>query len=1027
MSAGLEFCLLGPLLVRRDGVTVPLPEGKQRALLAALLLRTGRIVAADELAELLWAPAAPPPSAPVTVRNYVKRLRRALGPAGQDRIVTRPGGYLIRVESGELDVWVLEQALAAARAAATAASWQDAAKHAAAALELWRGDPLCGVESPMLIAAEVSRLTELRLQAYELRIEADLQLGLHAAVVTDLRQLTAANPLRENLHAQLMLALYRCGRRAEALEAYAQSRNVLVEEVGSEPGPQLQALHQQILRDDPALARPSAQPRADRARGPAAASPRQLPADVRCFTGRDAELDALWGMLSDTSAAGPVVISVIAGTAGVGKTALAVHWAHQVSARFPDGQLYANLRGYDPARPVAATDALAGFLRALGVGGQDIPAGQDERAARYRSILADTRMLVILDNAASEEHVRPLLPGTPACAAVVTSRDSLAGLVARDGAHRLDLDLLPLNDAVGLLRELVGERADADPHAVAALAAQCCRLPLALRVAAELTAARRDAPLAALVDELANQQQRLDLLDAGGDPHTALRTVLSWSYRHLDVCTARAYRLVALHPGSDLDPYAVAALTDASLEQGRSFVEVLARAHLIHRARAGRYGMHDLLRAYARELATAHDGAGQQHAALTRLFDHYLYTAAAAVNTLHPAGRDSRPRIPPPATPVPPVTDPAAALAWLDAERDTLVAVSAHTAWHGWPSHATRLSATLFRHLDAGSHYPEAITTHTHARDAARRTGNRAAEATALNHLAGPHRRQGRYQLAIMHYRQALTLFQQSGDRTGQAHALGNLGNAYADQGRYPAAISLHEQALDLYRQLGDVAGEARTLGNLGYIEERQGRYQQATRHQQQSLAIARETGNGTTECVALINLGTVELRQDHCQPAAGYLYRALALCRETGYRFFEADALTKISGVCLRQSRPQDATSHLQAALALYQETGNRSGEADALNILGEILLATGQPGHARTQHGTALSLANQIGDKYQQAHAHHGLGHAYRATDNPTRAHSHWQAALDLYTELGVPEADQVRAQLAAIDRTSGGARHI
>ena len=317
MPAGLEFCLLGPLLVRRDGVTVPLPEGKQRVLLAALLLRTGRVVAADELAELLWAPTAPPPSAPVTVRNYVKRLRRALGPAGQDRIVTRPGGYLIRVEPGELDVWVLEQALAAV----SAASWQDAARHAAAALRLWRGDPLCGVESPMLTAAEVSRLTELRLQAYELRIEADLQLGLHAAVVTDLRQLTAANPLRENLHAQLMLAFYRCGRRAEALEAYAQSRNVLIEEAGSEPGPVLQALHQQILRDDPALARPSAEPRADRARGPAAASPRQLPTDVRCFTGRDAELDALWGMLSDTSAAGPVVISAIAGTAGVGKPA----------------------------------------------------------------------------------------------------------------------------------------------------------------------------------------------------------------------------------------------------------------------------------------------------------------------------------------------------------------------------------------------------------------------------------------------------------------------------------------------------------------------------------------------------------------------------------------------------------------------------------------------------------------------------------------------------------------------------------
>jgi DNA-binding SARP family transcriptional activator len=1019
----VEFRILGPVEVRIAGQNLSVGHARQRSVLAVLILDLCRAVSAELLIDRVWG-EDPPASVRNVLYGYVARLRALIADAGDPGIsLTRQqSGYLLQAEPGHVDICRFRRLVTEASAAGE--NDQRAARLLDDALKLWHGPALAGLNSPWLTGMR-HRLEMDRTAAVLDLNDIRLRQGQHRALASELTEQVAASPADERLTGQLMLALYRSGRQAEALRCFERTRLHLADELGADPGPQLQQLHQQILIADPALE--PGNPLRLTVGGAVRVAPRQLPAAVAHFAGRANELAELTGLLDrpDEPVPGAIPVFAIGGTAGVGKTALAVRWAHQVSARFPDGQLYVNLRGYDPARPVAATDALAGFLGALGVGGQDIPAGQDERAALYRSILAGMRILVILDNAASEQHVRPLLPGTPACAVVVTSRDSLAGLVARDGAHRLDLDLLPLDDAVELLRELVGERADADPHAVTALAVQCCRLPLALRVAAELAAARRAAPLTALVDELADQQQRLDLLDAGGDPHTALRTVLSWSYRHLDGRTARAYWQAALHPGSDLDPYAVAALTDVSLEQGRSFVEVLVRAHLIHRTTAGRYGMHDLLRAYACELATAHEDAGQQHAALTRLFDHYLYTAAAAMNTLHPAGRDSRPRIPPPATPVPPVTDPAAALAWLDAERDTLVAISAHTAGHGWPSHATRLSATLFRYLDAGSHYPEAITIHTHARDTARRTGDRAAEATALNHLAGPHRRQGRYQLAIMHYRHALALFQQSGDCTGQAHALGNLGNAYADQGRYPAAISLHEQALDLYRQLGDAAGEARTLGNLGYIEERQGRYQHAARHQQQSLAIARENGHGTTECVALINLGTIELRQDRCQSAAGYLYRALTLCRDTGYRFFEADALTKISGMCLRQGRPQDATSHLQAALALYQETGNRSGEADALNILGEILLATGQPGHARTQHSTALSLANQIGDKYQQAHAHHGLGHAYRATENPTRAHSHWQAALDLYTELDVPEADQVRAQFAAIDRTSSGSR--
>ena len=364
-----------------------------------------------------------------------------------------------------------------------------------------------------------------------------------------------------------------------------------------------------------------------------ASVPRQLPAAVADFTGRAAELQALTRILDEVGKGvpGTVVISALGGSAGVGKTALAVQWAHQVAGRFPDGQLYVNLRGYDPDRPMPAADALAGFLHGLGVPGQDIPPGEAERAARYRSLLVGRKLLVVLDNAGSVEQVRPLLPGSPSCAVVVTSRDSLAGLVARDGATRLEVDLLPPADAADLLRAVIGQRAEDDPGAAGTLAAQCCRLPLALRVAAELAIARPGVPLADLAAELADQQWRLDLLDAGGDPHTAVRAVFSWSYRHLDDDSARAFRLAGLHPGPDFEPCAVAALIGTTLEQARPALDALARAHLIHPAGGGRYGMHDLLRAYARELADASDGEEEQNAALTRLFDHYLHTADTSV------------------------------------------------------------------------------------------------------------------------------------------------------------------------------------------------------------------------------------------------------------------------------------------------------------------------------------------------------------------------------------------------------------
>jgi tetratricopeptide (TPR) repeat protein/transcriptional regulator with XRE-family HTH domain len=749
--------------------------------------------------------------------------------------------------------------------------------------------------------------------------------------------------------------------------------------------------------------------------------PRQLPGAVACFTGRDAELAALTGLLdAQPGARAPaLVISAVAGTAGVGKTALAVHWAHQVAGRFPDGQLYVNLRGYDPGQPVPAADALAGFLRALGVAGPDIPGDADERAAAYRSLLAGRRMLVVLDNAGQAEQVRPLLPGSPGCVTVATSRDALPGLVARDGAIRLDLDLLPMPQAIGLLRALIGARVDAEPEAAAELAGLCARLPLALRVAAELAAARPAACLAELAGELADRQQRLDMLDAGGDPRAGIRAVFSWSYQHLGADAARLFRLVSLHPGLDFGVQAAAALAATPAVHAGRLLDALARAHLVQAAAPGRYALHDLLRAYARELASIHDGEGEQRAALTRLFDYYLQASAAAMDTLFPAEAARRPAMPPPAgCALPPVENLTAAREWLDAERANLAATAVHTAAHGWPGHAIRQAAVLFRYLDAGGHFAEAVIIHGHARDAAAQIADPDAEADALTSLGLVDLHQGRYQQATAQLQQALALSRETGDRHRQARALQDLGLGDFQQGRWPQAARQLEQAMDLFGQTGDRIGQARALGNLGIIAFQQGRPGQAADHLRQALVVYRETGYPAGEAYILANLGGGELTQGRYEQADGHLRQALPLFRETGNRTGEAHVLANLGILDLRQGRCQQATSSLQQALELFRQTGDRSGEAEALNGLGEVLLATGEPDGARTQHASALALTTGTGDKYEQARAHHGLARCCHAAGDLGPSRQHLNQALTLYTNLGAPEADQIRTQLAAGD---------
>jgi DNA-binding SARP family transcriptional activator/tetratricopeptide (TPR) repeat protein len=913
----MEFCLLGPLTVRRGDAVVALPAGKQRALLAALLLNANRVVPAEDLAETLWG-TAPPPSARVSVQNYVARLRKALGAEGHSRIGTQPRGYVISVAAGELDLTRFESLLGAARQAARDGSWESAAAQARAALALWRGEPLADVESELLIAREAPRLAELRLQALEIRIDADLQLGRPGEVISELRQLVAAQPLRERLHALLMLALYRDSRQAEALAAYRQARAVLIEELGTEPGPELQRLHRQILAADPALAR------TDRARPPASAAgpvPRQLPAALADFTGRATELAALAGMLDDAGAGGPgtVVISAIGGTAGVGKTALALHWAHQVANRFEDGQLYVNLRGFGPSdNPGTPGEAIRGFLDALGVPPERIPPLPEAQVGLYRSLLTDRKVLIVLDNVRDEQQMRPLLPASPGSLVLVTSRSQLSGLAAADGARLLSLDVLSHAEAVQLLAARLGHaRAAAEPDAAGQIASLCACLPLALAVAAARAAARPGFSLDALAGELTDAAARLDALDAG-DPDSSVRAVFSWSVRQLSDQAARMFGLLGLHPGPDITVPAAASLAKLAEPDARRLLHELTRAHLIAEHLPGRYAFHDLLRAYAAEQAHRIGSDTDQHEATGRVLDHYLHTAARAARLCNPTIEPVvlvTPRLG--ADPERPA-DRQQALAWFEAEHQVLLDAVVLAAESGFDSHAWQLPWAMAPFLQIRGYWQEWAATQRTALTAAVRLGDSAAQALSGRCLADALTSLGDHDQAGDHYASSLTLCQRLGDRFGEARTQQSLGWLAECQGRYADALGHDEQALRLFHAIGDKANEAITLNNVGWHHSTVGDYQQAREFCRQALTLSAEIG---LRSCAWDSLGYAEHHLGNLAEAAACYERALSLSREFGDRLGDAEILTHLGDNHHAAGELAQAREAWQQALAIFDD----------------------------------------------------------------------------------------------------------
>ncbi len=755
---------------------------------------------------------------------------------------------------------------------------------------------------------------------------------------------------------------------------------------------------------------------------PPAAVPRQLPAAVPHFAGRATELKLLSNLL-DTSqgAGGTVIISAIAGTAGVGKTTLAVRWAHQVADRFPDGQLYVNLRGFDPsATPVAPEHVIRGFLEALQVAPERIPASPDAQAGLYRTLLAGRRMLIVLDNARDEQQVRQLLPATPSCLVAVTSRSGLSGLVAADAAQRVSLDLLSESEARELLTLRLGAGpVTAEPDAVTELISLCARLPLALVIAAARAAAHPGHPLAAVAEELRARQSRLAALDAG-EPATSVRAVFSWSCHGLSPAAARLFRLLGLHPGPDITVPAAAGLGAVSPELSRELLHELTRAGLLSEQAPGRFAFHDLLRAYAAEQALARDTEQEARPALTGLLGYYLAAAAAAVNALFPAEKHRL--APPSATALPgaPVST-AAGLDWLDAERANLVAVTAHAAASGWPGHAIRLATIMYRYLEVGGHFLDALTVYACALEAAQHTGDLAAQADCLKNLGTIEASQGHYQQAADKVESARQLYHKIDDRRGQARTLSTLGGIDWCQSRYQHAANYLRQALAIYTEMGERLGKSFELASLGRVACRQGHYEQAADYIQDALAICRELGNLLGEANALDDLGDVLCCQGRYERAASHHRQALAIFHELGDRLGEASALQHFGRVLQQQARYQQAARHQLQALAVFREVGDPLGEAESLNFLGEALSGVGTPVQARARHHHALALACQVGAPYEQARAHDGLASTYQATGDHGQACHHWRHALSLYTDLAVPDADEVRVKLMSVPQPS------
>ncbi|MEH1163971.1 BTAD domain-containing putative transcriptional regulator [Micromonospora sp. CPCC 205539] len=911
--------LLGPVDVTVGATARTVSGLRRKGVLAVLALHPGVIVSTDRLIDVIWGDRAPA-TAPNSLQSHVSYLRRTIGT--RSAIVGRPPGYVLELPGEATDVEVAERLI---HEGTRSTDHEHARALLSDALELWRGRSLVDVTGLDWLSEQAERLEHLRLVAVRALADTRLALGEHAQLVPELELLTQEHPLDEHIHEQLMVALYRAGRQSDALATYRRLRRTLRDDLGIEPSPALRDRERAILSQDPALAwsAPAGEVVAVAAR---ASAPAQLPPAVRAFAGRRDELrwlDARLDRPGEPDAAA-MVIAAVSGTPGVGKTALAVHWAHQVADRFPDGQLYVNLRGFDAGGAVLEpADAIRGFLDALGVPVERIPAGLPAQAGLYRSLLTGRRVLVVIDNARDAEQVRPLLPGSASCLAVVTSRNQLTSLVASEGAQPLALDLLPAAEARDLLaRRLGSDRVAGEPTAVDQIIASCARLPLALAIATSRAATRPGFPLAALASELRDAADALDAFD-GGDPATDVRAVFSWSYQALSPTAGRMFRLLGLHPGPDIAAPAAASLAGVPLRQARTLLAELARTHLLIEHSPGRYAFHDLLRVYATELTHELDGDGERQAAVRRLLDSYLHVAYAGARLLQPFRDpiDLEPARPGVAAVAP--VDAEQAMAWFITEHPVLLNTVTRAADDGLYGHAWRLAWTLADFFDRKGHWQDWVTTHETALTSADLLADHRAAATVRRGLGRARAQLGQFAEAHAQLRQAAHLYGQLGDVTGQAHTARSIAWVCSRQGRHREGLAHAQRALDLFEAVGDRALQARALNSVGW-----------------QYAQLRDHGEAL----------------HHCR-------RALQLLREVGDRFGEANTWDSLGYAHHHLGDYQQATACYQRAVELFRDLGDRYYEADTLTHAGESHQAAGDPEAARLAWLRALDILGALG----------------------------------------------------------------
>ncbi|WP_457029602.1 tetratricopeptide repeat protein [Kitasatospora sp. P5_F3] len=955
---------------------VPAGTAKQSAVLAVLAMTPGRQVGLDQLIDRVWD-EQPPPTARSTLYAYLARLRRVLEPWPGLQLLRDGAGYTLTAEPEQIDVHRMRRLAADAQRAERDGDRPRSAELLGVAARLW-ASPLAGVPGAWADRMRET-LTREYLEVQTSRYRTELRLDRHGLVAAELSPLVAEHPLAEPLVTLLLLALRQGGRTAEALELYERTRTRLREELGSDPGAALADAHRRLLAGDRTALRPSPPP---------AVIPRQLPPVVRELTGRRAELAELDALVPD----GLPALVLVSGMAGVGKTALTTWWAQQARGHFPDGQLHLDLRGHGPGEPMTPGQALAQLLGALGVRPEQIPADEQQAAGLYRSVLAERRVLLLLDNARTAQQVRPLLPAGPLSCVLVTSRERLTGLIARDGARDLRLGLLTPDQAVALIARLVGsDRVADEPEAAAEIARTCGQLPLAIRIA---TAGLAGTDYPTLADRALALSGTCSLaeLEVLGDEQAGIRTAFDYSYQALTPDQQLLFRRLGLLPVPEFGSRGAAALTGSTPERTAPLLRRLLDAHLITQLAADRYTVHDLLRRYAQLLGLECDPEAERLAASRRLYTLYLHRADSAARTLFPQFV----RLPIPGAlrlPGEPFADPRAAAAWIARHEAALVLAQSAAVAQGAPEMAWLLSDALRPHYTARRGNPHWLPVARTALAAALARDDRAAVMASLTSLAMAHHCTGDYWRAVGYNRWIVRVAERITDGPAELHrfraaALERIGVACSILGRADQAVEYMSAALAVYQQLGRRTGMAINHNNLGADYLMAGRLTEAEAHLAEALEIHRSAGARRGEAAALINLGVLRHRRGDLDAASRDLSTAQLIDRDLGHLDGEAAALVERSAVALSAGRPEEALQDARTALALVLRTGDPFAECGALLALGGYRLAMGHSRPAALYLRRALRLAVTSGVRHPELRATLGLAEVELLEHRPAEA---------------------------------------